>query len=143
MIEGLIQTDLKIIPVEGGDVLHAMKDTDDGYSGFGEAYFSSIESKSIKAWKMHKNMVLNLVVPVGEVKFVFCDKRAGNLEFQEVILSHENYKRLTVPPEIWFGFQGVSDKTSVLLNIANIKHDPDEVDRINIEQIEYDWRNEE
>ena len=64
-------TPLRIIGVKGGDVLHAMKDTDDGFSGFGEAYFSSIEKGCIKGWKKHTNMTLNIVVPVGVIKFVF------------------------------------------------------------------------
>jgi len=143
MIEGLIKTSLRKISVEGGDVMHAMKDTDIGYSGFGEAYFSSIENNKIKAWKKHKEMTLNLIVPVGAVKFVFCDQRTSNLIYDEVILSEENYSRLTVPPNIWFGFQGMAHKTSILLNIANIKHDPTEVDRLNIDQIEYDWSKKE
>jgi hypothetical protein len=39
------------------------------------------------------------------------------------------------------GFQGLSDGVSVLLNIANIKHDRLEVDTRNIEEIEFDWSN--
>ena len=37
--------------------------------------------------------------------------------------------RLTVPPMLWMGFQGVGDATAMLLNVANMPHDPDEVDR--------------
>ena len=44
MIEGVIFTPLSIIDTEGGDVLHAMKSGDPGFFGFGESYFSTIES---------------------------------------------------------------------------------------------------
>ena len=37
------------------------------------------------------------------------------------------------------GFQGLSNGSSMLLNIANIEHDPREVDRLEIEKINYDW----
>ena len=37
-----------IIETEGGEVLHAMKKSDQGFSGFGEAYFSSINPGAIK-----------------------------------------------------------------------------------------------
>jgi hypothetical protein len=37
------------------------------------------------------------------------------------------------------GFQGLSNGRSMLLNIANIEHDPSEVDRLEIEKINYDW----
>ena len=41
---------------------------------FGEIYFSNINSLCIKAWKKHKIMTLNLIVPIGKVRFVFHDK---------------------------------------------------------------------
>jgi dTDP-4-dehydrorhamnose 3,5-epimerase len=40
---------------------------------------------------------------------------------------------------IWMGFQGLSSNGSMLLNIANIVHDPEEVDRKDINEIEFDW----
>jgi dTDP-4-dehydrorhamnose 3,5-epimerase len=56
-----------------------------------------------------------------------------------VIISKDNYCRLTVPPMIWVGFQGLSNDGSMLLNIASIEHDPTEHEKKNIEQIEFDW----
>ena len=55
---------LKKIPSVGGDVWHALKSTDESFQGFGEAYFSWIELGSIKAWKQHIRMTMNLLVPV-------------------------------------------------------------------------------
>ena len=142
MIDGFIFTPLSIIDTDGGDVLHVMKSTDFGYSGFGEAYFSTIESGAIKGWKRHRDMMLNLVVPVGAVRFVVFDDRTNSItngEFAEITLSLENYGRLTVHPQLWMGFQGMDDQTSILLNIANIPHDPDEVDRLDLNKFGYDW----
>ena len=34
-IEGVLIVPLKIISIDGGDVLHAMKSSDEGYLGFG------------------------------------------------------------------------------------------------------------
>ena len=137
-INGVTTTPLSIIDIKGGAVLHAIKMSDYGFSGFGEAYFSWVDEGAIKAWKRHKNMTLNLVVPVGEIKFVlFDDRELPNTQFQEIIISKNNYCRLTVPPMIWMGFQGLSDGDSMLLNIADIEHDPNEVDRKEIEKINY------
>lgn len=141
-IDGVLLTLLKIVNVSGGDVLHGMKRSDPGYSDFGEAYFSIIESGVVKAWKRHKNMTLNLVVPLGAVRFVIYDDRANsksNGKYQEVILSRGNYYRMTVPPMVWMGFQGIDVNTSMLLNIADIEHEPDEADRKEIIEINYDW----
>ena len=141
MIEGVIITQLDIIDTPGGNVMHAMKDSSAGYSKFGEAYFSQAHNGAIKAWKRHKTMVLNLVVPVGKIRFVLFDDRKRSIgEFQEVILSKEHYCRLTVPPMIWMGFQGLDSDVSLLLNIANIVHSPEESDRKTVDSIKYNWR---
>jgi dTDP-4-dehydrorhamnose 3,5-epimerase len=142
MINDLIISPLEIIDTPGGDVLHAMKKKDKGFEGFGEAYFSEVQFNSIKAWKRHIRMTLNIIVPFGKIKFVLFDDRLNsNIKFQEMIISKNTYVRLTVPPMIWVGFQGLSPEGSILLNIANIEHDPDEVDRKKITEINYDWSN--
>jgi len=141
VIEDLLITPLDIIEVPGGNVMHVMRQFDTGYANFGEAYFSEVGQNAIKAWKRHKKMTLNLIVPIGRVKVVFFDDRnATKAQFQEIILSRKEYYRLTVPPMIWFGFQGIAKSNSMLLNIANIKHDPDEVDRLDLHELNYNWR---
>ena len=140
MIKDVLITKLDVIDAPGGNVMHGMKETSIGYSGFGEAYFSQVNESAIKAWKRHKNMILNLVVPVGKIKFVlFDDRDESNVRFQEIIISRDNYCRLTVPPMVWMGFQGLSSEKSMLLNITNIEHDPGEVDRLEIDKINYNW----
>jgi dTDP-4-dehydrorhamnose 3,5-epimerase len=124
----IIVTPLKQIHVEGGNVLHALKNMDNGYHGFGEAYFSWIEQGSIKAWKRHLRMTMNLIVPFGNVQFVFITEE-GNLLVREII-GENNYVRITVPPGIWFGFKGEYAPKSLVLNLASITHDPDEVERL-------------
>jgi len=141
-ISDLFLTPLKEINVEGGNVLHALKKSDPGYDGFGEAYFSNIEFESIKAWKLHKKMTLNLVVPLGSVRFVIYDNRKNSSSFQkfdEIILSRKSFIRLTIPPRLWVGFQGLDQNTSLILNIGNIEHDPNEVERKEILAFNYNW----
>ena len=140
MIDEIILTPLNIIDTSGGDVLHAMKKNDQGFDGYGEAYFSEIKSCEIKAWKRHKEMTLNLIVPVGAIRFVLFDDRSNKQgRIRQIVLSRDNYQRLTIPPMVWVGFQGVSNSKSVLLNIASIAHSPDEVDRKDIEEIRFNW----
>jgi dTDP-4-dehydrorhamnose 3,5-epimerase len=140
MIKDIVITHLDVIDTLGGNVLHAMKKSSTGYSGFGEAYFSQVDKGTIKAWKRHKKMTLNLIVPVGEIRFtLFDDREVSNTQFQEVVISKNNYCRLTVPPMIWMGFQGLSVGGALLLNIANIEHDANETDHLEIDKINYDW----
>jgi len=144
VIEGVTITPLDIIKVDGGDVLHAMKSSDQGCEGFGEAYFSTIESGVIKGWKRHRNMVLNLIVPVGGIRFVIYDDRqffSSYNQFQDIVISRKyNYSRLTIPAMVWVGFMGLED-INILLNIANIEHSPDEADRKEVNEIKFDWEN--
>ena len=141
MIDGVSCNKLNIISTPGGDVLHAMKNIDNGFVDFGEAYFSEIEFDKVKAWKRHTKMTLNLVVPIGRIKFVLFDDRmtSNSIQFQEIIMSRENYFRLTIPPMIWVGFQGLYKPESLLLNIADITHNADEVDNKGINEIDFDW----
>ena len=129
MIEGVIHTPLGIIPGEKGSVLRAMRKDEDGYNGFGEAYFSTVDQGEIKAWKKHKRIYCNLVVIEGEVKFnLFDDRKTSHTQSQNMslTLSRKNYARLTIPPNIWFGFKGLG-QNNVILNMASIIYDPDEV----------------
>jgi len=141
-IKGVLLTPLKIIGTPGGNVLHGMKLDDPGYSGFGEAYFSIVESGIVKGWKRHRQMTLNMVVPVGAVRFVIYDDREDSSTyqmFQVVILSKNNYQRLTVPPMVWMAFQGVGEQENMLLNLASIRHEPNEVDRKSVNEISFSW----
>lgn len=144
-LEGVILTPLRIIPGALGSVFHGMKATDPGFEGFGEVYFSTVRKGAIKGWKKHTKMVLNIVVPVGEIRFVIYDDRAesptsGN--FQDIILSPENYYRITVPHGLWMCFQGIGSELNLLMNAASIPHDPEEAinDPVESSDISFDFQ---
>ena len=110
-MDGVTLTPLKIIPHPSGDVLHGMKSSEDSFSGFGEAYFSTISQGNIKGWKKHSKMTLNLLVPKGEIQFVIFDgrdKSSTQGKFISISLSLQNYQRLTISPGLWVGFKGLS-----------------------------------
>lgn len=136
-LDDILITPLARIATSGGDVLHAMKQSDAGYNGFGEAYFSWVAVDAVKAWKRHTRMTMNVVVPVGQVRFVFRLDGAEGFRVEEIGV--DRYARLTVPPGIWFGFKGLVGPQSLVLNIASIPHDPNEVERLTLSEIEYDW----
>ena len=114
-MDGVILTPMKQIHHPKGNVFHAMKKSDLGYNGFGEAYFSTIHKGDIKGWKKHTEMTLNLLVPFGEIKFVIYNQKTK--DFLTVNLSTNNYQRLTIGPGYWLAFQGMSE-FNILLNLA-------------------------
>ena len=142
-IEGVCMTQLDVISTQGGCVLHAMKKGDIGYQSFGEAYLSTIEQDVIRSWKQHLRMTLNLVVPMGAVKFVLFDDRPKSktqFKFQEIVLARDsNYARLTVPPLIWVGFQGSGAGVNMILNLADLSHQENEMLRLAPDKIDYKW----
>mgnify|MGYP003963775645 CR=1 FL=1 len=142
MIEGVIITPLKQFLDERGKVMHMLKNTDEHFNGFGEIYFSYVYPKMIKAWHIHKKMTLNYVAAYGKIKLVLYDDREKsktNGNFLSVEISVENYQRLTVPPGVWLAFRGNFDGINLILNVANMEHDPDEVEKQGLEKIEYKW----
>lgn len=142
-IDGVVVKKLNIISTGKGDVKHALKSCDEEFCGFGEVYFSEIFNGDIKGWKRHNRMTLNIVVVKGEIRFVIYDDREDSKtkgQFMEIILSErENYGRLTVAPGLWMAFEGRGRHTSMLMDIIDSPHDPDESDRKALDEIEYDF----
>lgn len=136
-MDGLILTPLKQIYHPKGDIFHAMKKSDIGFDGFGEAYFSTIAQNSIKGWKKHTKMTMNIVVLVGEIKFVIYDEVKD--VFFTVTLSKDNYQRLTLKPNLWMAFKGIGNN-NILLNLSSLEHDSNEAINLELEKIAYDWK---
>lgn len=143
MIEGVSLHPLKQISVPKGDLWHAFKVSDEGFAGFGEAYFTQIEPHQVKGWKRHNRYVLNIVVVVGAVKFVIFDNREGSAtkgQFEEIILSPtDNYQRLTIAPGLWMAFAGASAQTSILMDLIPELHNQGEADRKELDEIKYNF----
>lgn len=146
VINGVYFYPLKPIVTTGGSVMHAIKGLDANLPAFGECYFSTADSKQPKAWKKHTQMICNLFVPVGAVKFVFYDDRADSKDYgkvKELEVSAANYGRLVINPGIWFGFSGINESgESLILNVASILHNPTESIRLEpgTAAIPYTWK---
>lgn len=144
MIDGVKITSLKQIVDERGKVMHMLRSDVEGFQGFGEIYFSCIYPGAIKAWHIHKKMILNYAVPQGNIKFVLYDDRLNSPtkgQFQEFFLGPDNYLLVSVPPGIWNGFKGISPEMAIVANCASIPHDPKEIDRLDPfdSSIPYNW----
>ena len=133
-MDGVTLTPLKQITHPKGDIFHAMKASDDGFFGFGEVYFSTVNQGEVKGWKKHTEMTLNLVVVTGEIEFVVYDDNG----FYSVKLSKNNYQRLTVEPGLWLAFRGVSVE-NMLLNLASIEHNANESENVDLYDFDYNW----
>ncbi|WP_088281746.1 dTDP-4-dehydrorhamnose 3,5-epimerase [Ideonella sp. A 288] len=129
---GVVLTPLRRIAHPLGDVVHGMKAGDDGFAGFGEAYFSHVLGGATKGWKRHRRMVLNLLVPAGTVDFHLHDEAGGH--GATVRIDAQSPARLTVPPGLWMAFSAVGGAPALVLNLASLPHDPAEADTAPLER---------
>lgn len=131
MIEGVQLVRLRAFATPGGEVRHVLKASAPGFAGFGEAYVSEVQPGAIKAWKLHRRMVCNLVGVVGEVRVQILDLRPDSATLgaaQSCLLGPLQAQRLVLPPGLWFGLQGRGTDVNLVLNIASIEHDPVEAE---------------
>ncbi|MDE2027106.1 MAG: dTDP-4-dehydrorhamnose 3,5-epimerase family protein [Candidatus Omnitrophica bacterium] len=145
MIEGVEITPLKQIDDERGKVMHMLRRDSPFFKGFGEIYFSCINPGAVKGWNRHRQMVLNLAVLHGCVKFVLYDGRDKSETYgkvMEILMGPAcNYSLLTVPPMIWCGFKGKAAEPSIIANCSSMPHEPSEIERRNPfdASIPYQW----
>lgn len=144
MINGVRIKPLKKIVDERGMIMHMLKCNDEGFDRFGEIYFSCVYPGAIKAWHLHKRMMLNYAVPHGNIKFVLYDDRPESPtrgEIQEIFMGEDNYCLVTVPTLVWNGFKGIGTEMAIVANCATLPHDPEEIVRKNPfdPSISYNW----
>ena len=74
-------------------------------------------------------MTLNLIVPIGEVTFVIYNDKGDSFKnnYFSYTISSTNYFRLTIPPGLWIAFKGKLKDFNLVLNIADLEHDPQEI----------------
>jgi dTDP-4-dehydrorhamnose 3,5-epimerase len=141
--------DVELVPLrqildERGKVMHMLRADAPHFRGFGEIYFSAVHPGAVKAWQTHTRMMRNYAVPVGKIKLVLFDDRAGSRskgELQEIYLGPDNYQLVVIPPMIWSGFKGLGTEMSIVANCASLPHDPAEAERLDPthERIPYSW----
>lgn len=144
MIDGVQIIPLRQIADERGAVMHMLRADAPHFQGFGEIYFSTVVPGAIKAWHVHRRMIRNYAVPVGKIKLVLFDDRAGsrtNGEIQEIAVGVDHYNLIIIPSNIWSGFSGLGSEVALVANCASIPHDPDEVERLHYsdKRIPYVW----
>lgn len=143
-MSGAVFTPLLRLPAPGGEIRRALKASEAAFAGFGEAYFSSVDSGAVKGWRRHRRMTLNLVVAVGEVRFLVVNETSGERgAFHLTPDRPERYGRLTVSPGLWMAFGGVGEGLNLLLNVASIEHDPVEADNRPLGAMPWSWTGDE
>lgn len=144
-IQGVKITPLREISDSRGSVLHMLRSDADDFLDFGECYFSEVLPGAIKAWKYHYTQVQNIAVPSGLMRLVLFDGRDSSITYGNILELElgrpEAYKRVKIPPKIWYGFACLSSMPAILVNCANIPHDPSDTEKLDLDDnyIPYTW----
>jgi|TARA_B100001059_G_C17716635_1_gene518361 dTDP-4-dehydrorhamnose 3,5-epimerase len=144
-IEGVQILKKNQITDDRGKVMHMLRNDDNNFEKFGEIYFSTVNPKFVKAWHLHEKMTLNYVAVHGKIKLVLYDDRKksrSNGMLEEILLSSDDYKLVTIPPNIWNGFSSQDSNIAIIANCSNIPHDKKEIIRIPFDdpKIPYKWK---
>ena len=59
----------------------------------------------------------------------------------EIEFGRNDYMMVTIPPDIWYGFKGLSSDVSIIANLIDHPHDPEESESLDISDktIPYNW----
>jgi len=144
-IEGVEIFDLKCFYDKRGAIFRIMRNDDPFWMAPGEIYCSYIKPKMVKAWHLHKEMTLNYAVPNGTIFLVLFDTRKDSPSYgQKEIVTlgvAGAYSLIRIPPLIWNGFKSISsNRGALVINVANMSHDPEEVIRVPPDELIFEGR---
>jgi dTDP-4-dehydrorhamnose 3,5-epimerase len=126
-IEGVVVTDLKLLPSERGRLMEVQRADEADFPGFGQAYVTSTYPGVVKAWYRHSVQVDQIAVVTGLLKLVLYDDREGSASHgmvQEVVLGDVTPRLVRIPPGVWHGFQATGDREAFALHLNTVPFDP-------------------
>lgn len=146
MIDGVETKSLSPIADERGYLMEILRNDDDIFEKFGQAYITAVYPGVVKGWHYHKKQVDHFCVVKGMVKVVLYDGRKGSPtegQVDEYFLGEKNPMVLKIPNLVLHGMKGVGTETGILLNLPTehyVYADPDEY-RVDPHDndVPYDW----
>jgi len=146
MIEGVKVKRLKVIPDERGLLMEMMRDDDEFFQRFGQAYLSVVYPGVVKGWHYHKKQTDNFVFVKGMAKVVLYDGREGSPthgQVNEFFMGEQNPILLVIPPFVLHGMKGVGTDPAYLVNVPTEHYVYDAPDEFRVAphsgEVPYDW----
>jgi len=145
-IQGVLITQLKIIPDERGWLMEILRCDDKIFSQFGQVYITTAYPGVVKAWHYHKKQTDNFTCVHGMMKVALYDARSDSLTnnvLMELFIGDKNPVLVTVPPGVYHGFKAIGTETAYFLSIPTLPFNYDEPDEYRLppdtDEIPYDW----
>jgi dTDP-4-dehydrorhamnose 3,5-epimerase len=145
-IEGVFVKKLLVHPDNRGRLFEILRCDDAIFKRFGQAYLTSAYPGVVKAWHYHKIQTDYFCCVHGAARLVLYDSREdsstkGNI--LEFLLGPDNLILVTIPPDVYHGFQCVSETEALMLNIPTEPYNQEKPDEYRIDEsskdIPYIW----
>lgn len=131
MIDGVLISQLKILPNERGRLMEIQRSDDPNFPGFGQAYLTETFPGVVKAWYRHHRQVDQIASLTGLIKLVLFDGRQespthGSIDV--INMGELAPKLVQIPTGVWHGFQALGPHSAFLLHLNTQLFDPDNRD---------------
>jgi dTDP-4-dehydrorhamnose 3,5-epimerase len=146
MIQGVVTKKLRVIPDERGRLTEILRDDDEMFDRFGQAYMTTIFPGVVKAWHYHKLQTDHFICVHGMAKVALYDSRLDSPTYGEVnefFMGQHNPILLKIPPGVMHGFKGIGQEITLMVNVPTDLYRYDDPDEYRLpahtDEIPYDW----
>jgi len=147
MIQGVVTKKLRVIPDERGRLMEILRDDDEMFGRFGQAYITTIFPGVVKAWHYHKQQTDNVACIHGMIKLALCDWRKESethRRIEEFFIGEHNPLLVQIPPMVLHGWKGLGGKEAIVVNLPDKHYVYDSPDELRLpydsEEVGYDWQ---
>ena len=146
MIEGVEIKQLRVNADERGFLMEILREDDEIFQHFGQAYVSLNYPGVVRAWHYHKLQDDFIAVVKGMIKLALYDARDGSPtkgQVEEHFLGEQNNILIKIPVGVMHGYKTIGVEASLLLNFPTKTYSRAEPDEYRLpwdtEEIPYDW----
>ena len=153
MIHGVQIKKLKVIPDDRGFLMEMLRNDDEIFEKFGQAYLTGVKRGVAKGWHYHKKQDDHFVCVFGKALVVLYDARPDSPtkgEVQEFVLTEPaangEHLLVKIPKGVYHGFTAVDCDEARIVNIPTERYDYDNPDEHrcawNSDEVPYAWPKE-
>ena len=140
-IDGVSVKNLMVHPDQRGRLFEILRSDDSIFKQFGQVYVTTAVPGVVKAWHYHKIQSDYFCCIHGTARLVLYDPRGNSPTkgaLMEFLLGPENLQLVSIPPEVYHGFQCVSGHEAIMMNIPTEPYN-----QSNPDEYRLDWQSKE